>query len=289
MVISTVAALMTLASSALACSTCEDNSPPPGTTGESHVSATGLVITVRGREKVHTAEASYGTPSGPQYYYSFNLACEANIDNRDNVACGAAVYTCLDPDDNRYYVFRGTDPSHLPLVPGLTVCLGPRDLVAVADIRADVGPVLQGLIPAGNPALTVEPRGAAIVHFPAIVSATTAGPTQTFTSTLAIDGASITATLTPTYSWDFGDGTTAVTSDPQRAYDGTLPSQAPAGYYLTHEYTDATDGRTVTLTVTWTPTYTIFGVAGTFTDQPITTTSATTFPVRSAEGQLING
>src|SRR5690606_27483777 len=95
-------------------------------------------------------------------------------------------------------------------------------------------------------------------------------PTQQ-TLTTQLFGVDITVRSTPVhYQWDFGDGATLATSDPGTAYPN---------HTLSHVYTQASDGITLTLTTSWRGE---FQIAGTNTWIPIAglaTTTSTTAPI----------
>ena len=69
----------------------------------------------------------------------------------------------------------------------------------------------------------------------------------------------ITINANVSWAWDFGDGTTLVTSSPGRPYDVNNPD---ATDYISHTYTHAGDGYGLSVTSVWTATYTIEGVTG---------------------------
>ncbi|MGV8977364.1 MAG: hypothetical protein ACOH17_04920 [Cellulomonas sp.] len=124
---------------------------------------------------------------------------------------------------------------------------------------------------------TVQPgTGYVLVNYGVIV---TADPTPTDLTTTLL-GYPVTVHATPvTYTWDFGDHTTPLTTtDPGVPYptDGTQPATARGSIYPIgshgHPYT-APGTYTLTLTTTWTGTYQI---AGQTTPHTITGTATTT-------------
>lgn len=109
--------------------------------------------------------------------------------------------------------------------------------------------------------ITRQPPGSQVlVNLDAIVY-TTDDPR---TLTTQVNATPVTVQATPTsYTWTWGDGTTTTTTDPGAAY----PNQT-----VTHRYASTAQDVTITLTTTWTATFTPDGQD----TQPVTGTITTT-------------
>jgi hypothetical protein len=141
--------------------------------------------------------------------------------------------------------------------------VGPATCAAPAQITPAMVLAEFRRLPLAPSGLVVEPdRSWALVGKPAVVHADPAA--QTLVTTIL--GTAVTITATPTaYAWDFGDGATLTTADPGRPWpDGNLG----------HAYT-RTGTYTITLTTSWSATYTVAGDA-TVRDVPGTATTTST-------------
>ena len=109
--------------------------------------------------------------------------------------------------------------------------------------------------------ITRQPPGSQVlVNLDAIVY--TSSNERTMTTT--VNGTPVTVVATPvSYTWTWGDGTTTTTTDPGAAY----PNQT-----VTHRYASTAQDVTITLTTTWTATFTPDGQH----TQPVTGTITTT-------------
>lgn len=158
----------------------------------------------------------------------------------------------------------------------------PLDL---GDIAAQAATVTQTLQPPG-PTVRVQPDGTTLVGLPTVFSGRDLTDLTPPPLVNPLSGRSLQLTVrSTTWTWDFDDGTPPVTTDgPPPAYSQGIS----AGQLLTHTFRRAGDVD-VTVTVTWTASYTISGVVGV---QPVANrvTSTTTLPlrVREARSQLVS-
>ena len=127
--------------------------------------------------------------------------------------------------------------------------------VPVVVTSSDVSKVM-----ANGSGITRQPPGAkALVS--KIVIVYTSGDSQTMET--QVGGAPVTIVATPaSYTWDWGDGTTTTTKDPGAAYPD---------HTVFHKYSHTADNVVISLTTTWTATYSVSGPA-----QPISGTLTTT-------------
>ena len=128
--------------------------------------------------------------------------------------------------------------------------------VPVVVTSSDVSKVM-----ANGSGITRQPPGAkALVS--KIVIVYTSGDSQTMET--QVGGAPVTIVATPvSYAWDWGDGATTTTTDPGAAY----PDQT-----VFHKYSHTAKGVVISLTTTWTATYSVGGGPA----QPISGTLTTT-------------
>jgi hypothetical protein len=131
------------------------------------------------------------------------------------------------------------------------VCLSPSDVVDVDAALAAVREVLEERLP--RPAFTVQPARRAVVQLPVIVAAVQHADAG-FDVTVPVPGR---LAATASHAWNFGEGAGGreSASGPGRPYDGTSPTRHP-GHYVSHTYRRA-GVATITLTVTWTATFTL--------------------------------
>jgi hypothetical protein len=139
-------------------------------------------------------------------------------------------------------------------------------------------------LPLPVPGIHIQPGQRQVVNLPTIVSADPP-PTGRWSvdhppfPTIAIAG-------TPHWTINFGDGTALDSDTPGRGYDGTDPV-TDTSHYLQHTYTEPAAGRTITVTVTWTATFTLGADPTPQTmDGTVTRTSSTAVPVDQAESLL---
>ena len=214
--------------------------------------------------------------------WSLVPACWTNGPENPDALCGAAVLSCPARGQQGIlmWVFRRRPPAGWEHVGN--VCVGPNDpVLTVADLQADARRYVGEL---GTTAATV---GVAPSHYTPVVNTATyftATGGGTRTGTFGPQGVRLTITATPTYVWDFGDGSAPYeTSSPGGPY--------PSGD-VTHTYTTP-GARTVTLTTRWTATFTVATALGTFGPfpvggAPIAPVSTRAIQVREAGAVLVH-
>jgi hypothetical protein len=199
--------------------------------------------------------------NGPVYEYEYTPAC---ADNRAlSVATGfvntldcPGAHQCPDPGQIQMYIARRTveGTTRGPWTYAGSACLGPQQLLAY-DPAAAAAFALDYFkhLPLPEPGVHVQPAGRALVNLPTIVYAD-AAPTGSW----SVDHAPFpTIRITGTPHWQVDAGGTSITSNtPGRAYDGTDPLAAP-GHYLTHTFAEPATATTITVTVTWSATFTL--------------------------------
>jgi len=128
--------------------------------------------------------------------------------------------------------------------------------VPVVVTSSDVSKVM-----ANGSGITRQPPGAkALVS--KIVIVYTSGDSQTMET--QVGGTPVTIVATPaSYTWDWGDGTTTTTKDPGAAYPD---------HTVFHKYSHTADNVVISLTTTWSATYSVEGGPA----QPISGTLTTT-------------
>ena len=147
-------------------------------------------------------------------------------------------------------------PQSAPEEPAAAVEAAGAAGVPVVVTSSDVSKVM-----ANGSGITRQPPGAkALVS--KIVIVYTSGDSQTMET--QVGGAPVTIVATPaSYTWDWGDGTTTTTKDPGAAYPD---------HTVFHKYSHTADNVVISLTTTWTATYSVGGGPA----QPISGTLTTT-------------
>jgi PKD domain len=125
---------------------------------------------------------------------------------------------------------------------------------------------------------TQQPGGGSLVNLPTLF-ATNTPQTQTFNETLL--SMQVTLNVQASWTWDFGDGTTLVSTIPGGQYPDTS---------LSHIYL-AAGQYTIQLTTNWTGTFSMAGgAAAVIPGGPIPRVSAPfVLPVHEARGVLVTG
>jgi hypothetical protein len=133
-------------------------------------------------------------------------------------------------------------------------------------------------LPAASP--RVQPGSVVVVNLPVLASVTPL-LVQTMAVQLPVPGELV---ATPSYAWTFDDGTKI--TGPGVPYDGTDPRVDPE-HYVAHTYVKAQANASVSLSVTWTATFT---AAGQTIDIPAVVMPAvtTTFSVHEARSVLVS-
>ena len=147
-------------------------------------------------------------------------------------------------------------PQSAPEEPAAAVEAAGAAGVPVVVTSSDVSKVM-----ANGSGITRQPPGAkALVS--KIVIVYTSGDSQTMET--QVGGTPVTIVATPaSYTWDWGDGTTTTTKDPGAAYPD---------HTVFHKYSHTADNVVISLTTTWTATYSVGGGPA----QPISGTLTTT-------------
>lgn len=205
--------------------------------------------------------ATPGGAHGPTYEYEYTPACADNrtLSSTDGFAkfidCPGA-HQCPDPGQTEMYIARrtvdGVTPG--PWTYAGSACLGPEQLLAY-DPAAAAAFALDYFqhLPLPEPGVHVQPAGRALVNLPTIIYADPPPAGR-----WSVDHAPFpTITITGTPHWQIEAGGTTTSSDtPGRPYDGTDPRSDP-GHYVTHTFTEPASATTITVTVTWSATFTL--------------------------------
>jgi hypothetical protein len=227
------------------------------------------------------ATALFVDPGEHQWAAKFVPYCEGNVAGTifiDDGLCIRALVTCG---------LRGSDAvlalwmRLVPIFGGPARMEGP--VCFSGSSKTELGPLIQAqaeqAIGPAPPPTRLQPADA-IINLPSIASTEPRG-----TITLEINEP-VRGTLraTPSYVWDFGDGSGG--HGPGIPYDGTSPVSDP-GHYVAHAYR-ALGTPTVTLTVTWSVTFTIPGYLP-IPMRPVVRDASMTTTIREASSQLIGG
>lgn len=259
----------------------------PGIAAGSAAVGEGYLLTISGRQQLAAAEATSGVRpgSGPRTYYDFTPVCAAGgvTQSPGTPQCFGAVTPCPSLAQTRYLVFAGPSPTNLSQVPGLTVCFGPLAVISPALLAPQVDVQIQRYLQLPPSSLHTAPPGATLVNLPTVFWATLVPPGPV---SVVLGAASVTIAVSPRYLWTFGDGSSITTTTPGLPYRESVSPVREPGYYLEHAYLQTSRGTVVTLTVTWSPSYTVAGVRGSFTAAPIVRTASMLLPVRQARAVL---
>ena len=158
----------------------------------------------------------------------------------------------------------------------------PLDL---GNLAAQAQTVTQTLTPP-SPTVRIQPDGTTLVNSRTVFSGKDLTDVTPPVLVNPLSGRTLQLSVQPTtWTWEFGDGSAPVTTQ------GPPPSYsrgAAMSGLLNHTYTRVAD-VTVTVTVTWTASYTVSGVAGVRNvAQPVSSTSAVRLAVRQARSQLVS-
>jgi hypothetical protein len=192
--------------------------------------------------------------SGPRDVYLYVPACAGNDPNANassNGLCQAALLWCTETADStdilywRYTAVRSPDGSQTPWVQSGAVCLRPGDVPGTAVPAFTLADFRR--LPLPKAGLNVQPAsGRTLVSVPTNLYATSRP--ATFRVTLL--GTPVLVRARPTaWTWTYGDGSSRTFSTPGAPY----PDLGTA-----HTWT-APGRRTVTLTTTWSGTYSVAG------------------------------
>jgi hypothetical protein len=239
-----------------------------------------VVVSVPGLH--HGSGSSSGGGGCVGCEWSIVPACWVNgPDNGADALCGAAIHSCRG-DGLLMWVFVRRPREAWDRV--ATTCIGPSDpVVTLADVRAHAAQLYRDRMRPG--AATISPRpvnGPWVVNLTSYFEATGAGPRH---ETFGPPEVRVAIDATPTYVWDWGDG-----SEPFETTSAGGPY--PTGD-VTHVYRHH-GARTVTLTTRWSATFTVVTALGTFGPYPVPgapIAPMTTTRIRVQEGRadLVSG
>jgi hypothetical protein len=196
--------------------------------------------------------------AGPVTQYAYSPVCDASC-HSPTAQATADTANCVAPAVAVWVTSQVVGSGAPFTLQGAPECLTPAEQLAYDPVQlaAMVANYFQR-IPLPEPGLHIAPADNAIVNFPEIVSADQP-PATTFTVAQAPFPV-VTINATVRWEWNFGDGTTLVTSSPGKAYDGTDPADGDG--YVTHTYKTPSKAWPLTVTAIWTATYTVQGIAG---------------------------
>ena len=225
-----------------------------------------------------------GGAVGPIIQYAYSPVCDVTCHSPAAQATADSA-NCVAPAVAVWVTTQVVGAGGTPTLQTAPECLTPAQQLAYdpAQLQAVVANYFEH-IPLPEPGLHIAPADNAVVNLPEIVSAD-----QPATTTFTVDQAPfpvVTITAVVQWVWDFGDGTTLVTTSPGKAYDGTDPAD---GGYITHTYRSANSAWPLTVTSVWTANYTVQGVGGV---QTVTNAvrRTTAHPLASAEyGSVLTG
>ena len=153
------------------------------------------------------------------------------------------------------------------------VCIPPGGPVTVAEVGSSVSEEFERTIPATG--LTHQPRQGVLPYLPVIFHSTQ--PSGLPPSDHVINGVSVTLYPRPSWTWDFGDGTSLRTSVPGSAY----PDLA-----VSHTYSRG--GRMqVRVTTTWSASYMIDDLGPFQVSLPVTQSAGAVLKVGQARAVLV--
>ena len=196
-----------------------------------------------------------------------------------DVMCAAAIMNCVDQGGGvlmRVYLRENGGPWRSQG----TVCMGSGDVVTVADVLPQAGAAYRDVMRPGAATISTQPSATQVVN---LATYFTASGTDPMTRSFGPGGLRLTITATPTYVWDFGDGTTLETASRGGPYpDGDVR----------HTYTSA-GTRRVTLTTRWQAEFTVATPLGTFGPfdvggPPVAPSTTRAIDVREARAVLVS-
>jgi hypothetical protein len=230
------------------------------------------------------ASGTGGTSTCGDCEWTYVPACHVNTpDNGADALCGAAVNSCPSRGQEGIlmwvYLRRPGEPWRQV---GVACIGGTNDVVTLADLTVDAQRAYRDQLKPPAATVVQHPADRAVVGFATYFSANGAAPLSGTFGTVA---ARMTITATPTYVWDWGDGSEPYeTTDPGGPYpDGTTH----------HTYRRAAT-TTVSLTTRWSATFVVDTAAGRFGPFPVTgpaiaPTTTQQVTVREARAELIGG
>jgi PKD domain len=210
----------------------------------SGVSGNGGNGTVDGSGNQDGSPADNGGPRNPGAgncigcTYRWTSVCDPTV---ANAACGAFVGAC--PPGFVMETLVINNPALPNPTLGVTECRSATGATP-AQVRQAAVDAFSQLLTTAHP--TQQPGGGSLVNLPTLF-ATNTPQTQTFNETLL--GVPVTLNVQASWTWDFGDGTTVVSTIPGGQYPDTSLSHI---YLAARQYT-------IQLTTNWTGTFSMAG------------------------------
>ena len=195
--------------------------------------------------------------TGPLIQYDYAPVCDGACHSVTAQKLSDSV-ACQGTETAVWVAYRTVNPPGAWTLQGPPECLTAAQQLAFdpAQLQATVDDYFQR-IPLPAPKLRLAPADNAVVNLPEIVSADV--PAQTRFTVDVAPFPTVTITAKVSWEWDFGDGTSLVTSTPGRPYDSSEPD---ATDYISHAYRIASDGWALSVTSVWTATYAVQGMPG---------------------------
>ncbi len=218
---------------------------------------------------------------GAKYAWSMAPNCPGNspYDPGDVRSCVGANTGCSIPGDLQWSIYYRNLAVQPPNWIYLRAsCLGPRPMVDIAAVHAEVSRIFRQQLPLPGGSLRVQPPNGALVNFPTIFY-TDATADLRFTVTAL--GSRVHVVAHPErYHWRFGDGSELTTA---------LPGRPHPAKDVTHTYSTSTDGVAAQVSVEWSGTYRIAGIPDEFDVEGTVVRDGppVTFAVRQARAELV--
>lgn len=275
------------------------SAPNPGYTDITGETASGSVLVsadqaTRGGGTYEAGAASAGGPATERYFRSTQKLCDivnALDDPTSDLSQGCAEFERLVEGEqlecaaDSYYLgalYRQTREIGADGTPGAWSAAGEpvadQSCVTPADLAGEAQRAFATLAIAPSPVVVQPPDGWTLVNVPTITY--TEPDDQILDTTLLGIPVQIRAT-SHTYTWDYDDGTTPVTT--------TDPGAPYPDHTVHHTYDQPADQVQITLTTTWTGQFRITGTP-TWTDvtgTATTTSTADPLQVHEARSRLV--
>ena len=257
-----------------------------GTGGGSYTTSTGIGWHYSAEE-----QAFFRTPTtfavdagGPELEWSLVPTCDGNAPEGSAHLCQAALCTTPDGDPGvEFWVFTRAlgEPDSAWSSTG-TQCVPGEERVDLADIEAEVRRIVEDRFrEVARPTVTIAPATGGLVNLPVLAWTDDAGDvTLDFDQPLP---GSVQAS--PTYEWVWSNGSRS--TGPGMPYTDELSPTRTPDHYVHAVYNERGEAS-VQLTVTWTGTVTVPGLAA-VAISPLVYDTPASFDVREARAQLIAG
>jgi hypothetical protein len=185
--------------------------------------------------------------------------------------------------------YRVVGTTGAPIESRTPLCSQGNEKVTVPDLLNILDPVADNYlqqVDVAQPTVSAQPATSALVNLPTIFSTPDSGTLEM----PFLEPMRGTLELVPTYSWDFGDGSTNGVSAPGVPYDGTDPQTHGEHYPVLHTFRLPASYH-VTATVTWTATMLHIDGLGDFpvTDKTRTFVGALELTAHEAHAVLVSG